>query len=270
VMLRRFIWAGLGLALLAPVLPALSSTVTPQPRAERVFAAKDLLQQDAPLEEQSRFKNLEMYIASALHEWEPSSHLQEAVAHDIVRVALDPGEEALFPDDVNRAKTATLLASVEDHEGHGWAYVDRGVCNDPKQIDNPLLKNGNCDGGSAVSLFQIHPGRGIVLFSNGLYGYKSIEDPRKSAHQQDTPAAPPAGPAGALSSPSSPQTQVITAAELHDRLVAAKVALHMLRASLRRDGTLCEYSGEVKLCPKARKRLEFAEKWSASHAFAPE
>lgn len=266
-MLRRFIWAGLGLALLAPVLPALSSTVTPQPRAEKEKQPKDLLQQDCPLEEQDRFKRLELYIASALHEWEPYSHLQEAVAHAIVRVALDPGEEALFPDDSSRAKTATLLASVENHEGHGWKYVDSGICNDPKQIDNPLLKNGSCDGGSAVSLFQIHPGRGIVLFDNGSYGYKrsDLNEVRGSGLTGRDVAAPPAPSVGELSSPNAPN--VITATELHDRLVAAKVALHMLRASLRRDGTLCEYSGEVKPCPKAKKRLEFAEKWSRKHPF---
>jgi hypothetical protein len=268
VTFKQFALGGLGLALLAPVLPALSSTTTPRLRAERVFSNKDLLQQDCPLEEQTRFKHLEFYIASALHEWEPYSHLQEAVAHDIARVVLDPGEQALFPDDVARGKTATLLASIEHYEGTGRQYVDSGLCNDPKQKDNPLLKGGSCDGGSAVSLFQIHPGRGIVLFDNGLYGYRRdpSEDSRKWAHRQDTPAAPPAGPAGAFSSPNP----VITATELHDRLTAAKVALHMLRASLRRDGTLCEYSGEVKPCPKAKKRLEFAEKWSGEHPFVLE
>jgi len=229
-----------------------------EPRTKEV-TKKDLLQQDCPLEEQDRFKRLELYVAEALHAWEPFSTLQESIAHDIVRVALDPGEPAVFPDDESRVKTATLLASVESHEGHGMAYVDRGVCNDPQEHGNPLLKNGGCDGGKAFSLFQIHPGPGIVLFDNGGYGFRRTE-----VRQGVTARGERAPLRGSLS---SFQTRRVIdgSALVADRELAARTAIHMLRASLRRDGTLCEYSGEMKPCPKAVARLKLAEEWVREH-----
>lgn len=251
-----------------------SYAVTERSHVEKVHVVKDLRSSDAPLEEQPRFRALERYLADALHQWEPHSTLQEAVAHDITRAVLDPGEEPLF-DDSNRARTAVLLASVEHHEGTGRQYVDSGLCNDPREKDNPILKNGSCDGGAAVSLWQVHPGRGIVLFDNGLYGYKV--EPRKppvrsgyTGGETTGAAALPLNQAQATPPPVYPYRtagQVIDAAALHDRAIAAKVALHMLRASLKRDGTLCEYSGEVKPCPKAAKRLKFAVDWSREHPF---
>ncbi len=231
---------------LACATPLLTSSARPErTRPVKEVPQKDILERDCPLEEQAHFKALELYIATALHAWEPFSTLQEAVAHDIVRAVLDPGEEPLFAGDDLKVQTAVLLASVETHEGHGMRYVDSGFCNDPKQKDNPLLKNGGCDGGHAVSLFQIHPGPGIVLLDNGLYGYRR--------------SPPPVDP--------SRTSQIVDAKALLDRPTATKTALHMLRAALKHDGTLCEYSGELRPCPKAAKRLTFAKEWLTSHPF---
>lgn len=229
---------------------------------EKVVERKDVLQQDCPLEEQDRFKHLEHYIAEALHSWEPFSTLQESVAHDIVRIALDPGEPALFDDDPERARTATLLASVESHEGHGFSYVDRGICNDPTQKDNPVLKNGSCDGGAAHSLWQIHPGAGIVLLDNGSYAYK-----RQLPADRQGPTEGGASSVALCRTSEQHRGCVIDADALRDRELAVRTAMHMLRASLKRDGTLCEYSGEVKPCPKAVKRLKKAIEYTASHPY---
>jgi hypothetical protein len=53
---------------------------------------------------------------------------------------------------------------------------------------------------------------------------------------------------------------------LADRQLAARTALHFLRASIKRDGTLCEYTGEHHPdCPKGEKRLTFALDWAKNH-----
>ena len=54
---------------------------------------------------------------------------------------------------------------------------------------------------------------------------------------------------------------------LADRQRAARVALHMMRTSLKRSGTLCGYTGEAAPCPKARQRLEFARDYLRAHPF---
>ena len=262
-----------GVLLAVPLLTSSSARSLHQHSVKDV-SKKDLVRQDRQLEEQDRFKQLEAYVAAALNAWEPYSTLQESIANDIVRTTLDPGEPALFVGDIKHVKTAMLLASVESHEGHGFSYVDKGLCNDPAQRSNPILNNGDCDGGKAYSLFQIHPGIGIVLFDQGGYGYHRD----LSAERQRTTDGGGPRPKPPLSRDANPPVVPCRAAEelrgcvidadaLRDRRIAVKTALHMLRASLKRDGTLCEYSGETKPCPKAEKRLKKAVEYVESHPY---
>jgi len=266
--------AAIGLGLLA-ISPAFSSTVTPQPRTEKAVELKHAVE-ELPLEESAHFKKLESYVLGAMKAWAPAdtiagTHSQDdfdSIARDIVATVLDPGEPALFADGNEKEHTATLLSTMAYYEGHFWPYVDTGLCNDPKEKNNPILRNGGCDNGEAVSLWQIHPGRGIVLLDNGLYGYHvSVTDkvPRvgvRAASADATRARPLS-----VDPLSVGESKVATAESLHDRRFAAKTALHMLRASLKRDGTLCEYTGELKPCPKAEKRLKFAREWSDKHPY---
>ena len=52
---------------------------------------------------------------------------------------------------------------------------------------------------------------------------------------------------------------------LSNHATCARVALHMLRVSLRRTHSLRGYTGEGKDAPKAKHRLERAERWYETH-----
>jgi hypothetical protein len=278
--MKYVLFAVLGAVSLAALsIPAFSSTVTPQPLATRAHTIH-VQPTEIGIEDSVHFKALEAYVLDAMETWAPAAtiagtHSQDgfaSIARDVVAVVLNPGEPALFKNDLDRSRTATLLATLAYFEGHLWPYVDEGICNDPKQKNNPILKNGNCDGGFAVSQWQIHPGRGIVLFDTGSYGYVVGRGSDKGSTEGGvrTPsgfqaASAVAGPPS-VDSLSDPRP-VATAETLKDRRFAAKVALHMLRTSLKRDGSLREYTGELQSHPKADQRLKFAREWSDKHPF---
>jgi hypothetical protein len=206
---------------------------------------KQLIDNEQPPLEDAHHKVLTSYILESMTRWAPPSTIVgshdtksfPSIARDIVNVVLDPGEPALWKNDENKTKTAVLVATVALFEGHYWKYVEDGTCN-AKDRSNPVLKNGTCDGGAAYSLWQVHPVRGLILFDNGTWG-RAID-----SHRDD----------------------VITGEKLlADRVLAAKTALHFLRASLKRDGTLCEYTGEKRVCKKAQQRLDFATDWFDKH-----
>jgi len=205
---------------------------------------KQLMPETPPLED-AHHKILTSYILDSMRAWAPPSTIVQthstdtfpSIAKDIVDVVLDPGEPALWKNDETKPKTATLVATMALFEGHYWRYVEDGTCNS-KNRTNPVLKNGTCDGGTAFSLWQVHPQHGLVLLDNGLWGW-SVD-------------------------PSNPN--VVTGEKLlADRVLAAKTALHFLRASIKRDGTLCEYTGEKKPCRKAEQRVDFAVNWLEKH-----
>jgi hypothetical protein len=103
-----------------------------------------------------------------------------------------------------------------------------------------LLSMGNCDGGFANSMWQIHDEGGIVLDGQGwrhVNGAKDLE----SAFTGETMRA--------------------------DRKAAIRVALHMVRQSLLAHAGLCQYTGEPGPCPKGALRLSFASRWWAAHPF---
>jgi hypothetical protein len=205
---------------------------------------KQLMPEVSPVKD-SHHQALTKYILESMKVWAPPSSMVqthstgnfEAIAKDMVDTVLDPGEPALWKTDTSKTKTVTLLATMALFEGHYWKYVEDGTCNKSDRSD-PVLKNGSCDGGEAFSLWQVHPMSGLVLLDNGLWGW---------AVDKNRP-------------------DVITGAKLlADRKVAAKTALHFLRASIKRDGTLCEYTGEKKPCVKAAERMDFAVNWLEKH-----
>ena len=195
---------------------------------------------------------LEAYLLEAMTKWAPASTMPgrdvahfPAIAHDVAEVVLDPLEKALWEPDPGKGKTATLLAAMAFWEGRFWKHVDDGTCNDmakrrQKKVRELLFTTGDCDGGIAYSLWQLHA-YGVVLTDDGEWKYSWDAPGKKSLTGADIIA---------------------------DRKLAARLALHMIRKSFRLSGhTLCGYSGEPGPCPKAKMRLQFAENWSARHPF---
>jgi len=195
---------------------------------------------------------LSSYVQDLMLKWVPAKNMPlhdvshyASIAYDISTIALDPKEKGVFPGG-DQWKNAVLLATIGDWEGHYWKHVDDGRCNDKvfraSQSGKDLLgRTGDCDGGHAYSIFQIHPEGGIALTDDGLW-----------THLAKKPGDPSSADGADLVS---------------DRQVAARTALHMLRASLRSNGSLCAYSGERRPCVKAIKRLEFALLWMRKQPF---
>lgn len=79
----------------------------------------------------------------------------QSIARDIAIVSL-----AEMPK--NPGKVASALTSLAFHEGRFRPYVDAQLCNDKawrktKEGRNLMLRGGDCDGGYAYTLWQIHP-----------------------------------------------------------------------------------------------------------------
>jgi hypothetical protein len=196
-------------------------------------------------------QHLVRYLLVAMFAWSPAKeHPSETAAEvgsrytgiaiDIAEVALDPAEPPVFPGRFGRERTALLLNSLAFHEGRYFSFVDRGECNQPGFKAD---RRGTCDNGRAFSLWQIQAGRGLVL--NGTtWSWWTIR----------TDASPITGPD-----------------LIQNRQLAARVALHMARASLK-SGSLCVYTGES--CkgahPNADARWSTAQKWFWSHPIEDE
>jgi hypothetical protein len=191
------------------------------------------------------------YLMAAQLAWSPlAEHRSEdpdvvntryvAVATDVAQIALDPAEPPLFPGKFGRQRTALLLSALAYHEGRFFKFVDDGSCNEKGFKAD---RRGTCDNGRAFSLWQIQAGRGLVL--NGTtWSWWTIR----------TDASP------------------ITGSDLiQNRQLAARVALHMARASLK-SGSLCVYTGES--CkgahPNADARWSTAQKWFWTHPIEDE
>lgn len=104
---------------------------------------------------------LAIYLSSVLATIVPSMHAdrREAIASDIAEVALS--EERAFDGDDDGQQTALLLVSIAHYEtGRSWAsWIDSGKCNDEKWREGhpQWIKGGDCDGGKAWSMWQVHP-----------------------------------------------------------------------------------------------------------------
>ena len=81
--------------------------------------------------------------------------LWKEIARDIAVVSLSESPQ-------NPSKVASALTSLAFHEGRFRSYVDEQKCNDrtwrkTKEGRKTMLSGGDCDGGYAYSLWQIHP-----------------------------------------------------------------------------------------------------------------
>lgn len=99
------------------------------------------------------------YLYAAMRVWSPpaahdytgasrvdtEAHYQ-AIAWDLARVALDPGEAPLFGDELGRVKTALLMLAIVSYESGGFRA----------DVDTEAHATG--DGGRAWCLAQLHDG----------------------------------------------------------------------------------------------------------------
>src|SRR5271170_359863 len=203
-------------------------------------------------------QNLVTYIFIAMLSWIPVRNLTpygetedevktrlHSIAEDIVMVALDANEPPTFAHADGRVKTALLHSAIASMETGFQKFVDEGACNKRGYIAD---RRGDCDGGHAFSLWQIHvAGNGYILLEDGTLTSKMYATP--DVLQSHT---------------------VITGLELiADRKTAIRVAQRVERSSLRQFHSLCAYSGEN--CegqhPKASVRFDRAVTYYASNPF---
>jgi hypothetical protein len=240
------------------------------------------------LEKDEHFDSLRAYVLGAMNAWPHANSAVEtvsydAVASDIARVVSRDSEPPIWDSDVDKTRTAALLVSLAYNEGARFAkYVDDGSCNEwmhqawfhPKMVSTgvvsqfsgkmltramankailpaeaqKMLAFGDCDGGRARSLFQIHAddfsGGLAVLrpeageWMNAIDFHGNPDDLLFKVHGEDL-------------------TQ--------DRQKAVTTALHMARKSIRAGRGLCGYTGEQGGCPKGEIRLSMADGYSRKH-----
>jgi hypothetical protein len=206
-------------------------------------------------------ENLITYILAAMLSWVPVRNLTpygesedqasarlRSIAEDIVTVAFDASEPSVFARSDGRVKTALLHAAIASKETGFQKFVDDGSCNQTAYVAH-ADRRGNCDGGYAFSLWQIHvSGGGYILLEDGTLTSKMYASPSVLASHT-----------------------LIGGSELvADRKTAIRVAQRIERDSLKYHGSLCAYSGESCMedkHPKAKARLDRAVDYYASHPF---
>jgi hypothetical protein len=112
---------------------------------------------------------LALYLVTVLASISPQlkQERRESIANDVATVVL--AEKRAFDEgDETGQQTALLLLALAYHEtGGSWAtWVDNGSCNDPTwraQHADLMNRSGDCDGGKAWSMWQIHvPGDSVI------------------------------------------------------------------------------------------------------------
>ena len=194
-------------------------------------------------------KELTSYLLSAMLSWMPArNHANrealeatvaryEAIAEDVATVVLDPAEPPLFQGEGGRVKSALLLLSVAFWESGFRPDVDRGQCKPPE-----------CDNGAAFSLWQLHPEDGFIFDGDVFTFARNRTAAWRAEHKGD----------------------IFDGASLiRDRRLAARIALHMIRYSMKNAHSLAIFTGENGEGPKAKSRMEHAVKWMRGHPFTP-
>lgn len=193
-------------------------------------------------------KALSTYLLSAMLSWMPTKnhHFREpaeaaqaryeAIATDVATVALDQAEPPIFKGPDGRVRTALVLLSVAFWESAFRVDVDNGSCKPPE-----------CDQGHAFSVWQLHPEDGFI-FDGDVFTFARN---RSAAWRAEHAAEIFDGPA-----------------LVRDRKLAARIALHMIRYSVRNTGSLAIYTGERGNGPKSRQRMSHAMDWLRGHPFA--
>lgn len=175
----------------------------------------------------------------------------EQTASDIVDIAFDPGNPAIFAGTDGRLKTALQLAALASFEGGFNDWVDDGSCNTPEfQKHAKAQHRVECDGGAAFSIWQIHPEAGYIIKDGELTLARYVPREYVAAHAED----------------------VVTGPKLvAQRRLAALVAYYLVRYSEHRFHTLCSYTGEncMGAHPLALQRANRAKDYLAHHPFDP-
>jgi len=241
LMASTMVFAGVGLAQISPspkeqvatttatvaTIPASITTVTGIP---------------APAEDEEdddgRLESLTEYFEDAMTSWARPDKLSadyHSIASDMASVVV--AEDPIWVSDTSRARTGIMLLGIAFWESRYFSYVDNGSCNKyvngrgaPKEIRR-LIQSGNCDGGWAHSMWQVHPMKWYV--GNGQYEEFSGE-------------------------------------KLLDRKTAIHAALLIARRSIRSTNGLCWYTGEGADgagCPKAIVRFDYGVKYSRLNPF---
>lgn len=209
----------------------------------------------------SSMQNLVAYILTAMLSWVPlhslttygeteeqASSRLHSIASDIAFVALDPNEPPVFARGDGRMKTALLQAAIASLETGYQKFVDDASCN---RADWHADRRGNCDGGHAWSLWQVHIfGNGYIFKDDGTLGTAMTSSAWLSSHPEEVVIKGP---------------QMVA-----DRKVAVRVAQRLERTSLLQYHSLCGYSGES--CeegrhPKAKARMDRAMDYLQRHPY---
>lgn len=209
------------------------SITTPMPEANLMLQAMP-----EPIGD-PRIELLTQYFETAMKSWvKPDAFSVDyhAVASDVATVIV--GEDPIWDGDKSRARTGIMLLGIAMWESRYRAYVDDGTCNKYASVKGPLpkeikvlLQKGNCDGGWAYSMWQVHPVRWNA-------GNGRIEDWTREV--------------------------------LMDRKAAIHAALAIARRSIRGSGGLCWYTGEPggdEGCPKAEVRFKTGLEYYRDHSF---
>jgi hypothetical protein len=259
------------------ILTAYSAPAELPPHREHIVSALPITIADdvrvewISKEDQDRRDQMFEYVLHAMRDWNKgpmagkATHLEE-IAHDIVMTAIEEPKARPHSDG---SFEAILLASIAWFEDRFRDYVDEGKCNEwmnevykksgylrpntnvltKEQQD--LLSLGNCDGGHAATIWQVHFGTGITLLDD----FDCWDDPNKSCRSWKYVEEGREGRA------------VVTKNDaLANRQLGARVALAMARQSIRRGAGLVQFAGAGNE-EKAKLRLDKAESYIAKHPF---
>lgn len=199
------------------------------------------------------------YVLAAMLSWVPIQNLTpygeseaearvrlRAIATDIVTVAFDPAEPPVFAGADGRIKTSLLHAAIASMEGGFQKFIEDGACNKPGYAGD---RRGNCDGGHAWSLWQIHIfGNGYLFMADGSLSSVDASPDYAREHPDEIVRGP----------------QIIS-----DRMKAVRLAQRLERSSIKRFNSLCAYTGECDNANQAKAvvRLDRAKNYFAHHPY---
>lgn len=156
-MKTRTIWAAAVLALFSGAANAETDKAEPGTTTTQEAPA-----QSPKCADDETCSSLARYTLEAMQEWRgkkpqgKATHLEE-IATDIAEVVI---RESRIWDGSNGSREAILLASLAFWESHYEDYVDEFKCNDREwrvsKEGRETLKAGDCDGGHAWGIWQVH------------------------------------------------------------------------------------------------------------------
>lgn len=234
-----FVTLAIPLAVPVRADPVLDSPAVPQAVELPIVVPAPVLRLESTASTVAHDDPLVSYLLAVMSDWPPALPAVPAVPYrdvaESIAIATAGNDNAQ-----ERSRDAVLLAALAYWEGARYAqYVDQLRCNDPEWVKSSegsrLTHWGNCDrhkgeaAGEAFTLWQIHP---IVDRDAPLYG---------ACNQK-----------------------VIT----QSRSDAAACALEIAHRSMRRIGSLSDYTGEwTGPHPLANERWNFAQRALQTHPF---